>query len=85
MSSVLERFLRYVRIDTKSDETSPTSPSTAKQLDLCRLLEQECRELNLDNVSLSEYGTVLATIPSTVDHAAPIIALVAHVDGNLAA
>jgi len=80
VSSVLERFLRYVRIDTQSDETSPTSPSTAKQFDLCRLLEQECRELNLDDVSLSEYGTVLATIPSTVDHAAPTIAFVAHVD-----
>ena len=45
MSSVLERFLRYVRIDTKSDETSPTSPSTSRQLDLSKLLEQECREL----------------------------------------
>jgi tripeptide aminopeptidase len=80
VSSVLERFLRYVRIDTQSDETSPTSPSTPKQLDLCRLLEQECRELNLDDVSMSESGTVLATIPSTVNHAAPTIALVAHVD-----
>lgn len=80
MSSVLERFLKYVRIDTQSDETSPTSPSTAKQLDLCRLLEQESRDLNLQNISISEYGTVLATIASTIDHPAPTIALVAHVD-----
>ncbi|MDC0307660.1 peptidase T [Planctomycetaceae bacterium] len=80
MSSVLERFLRYVRIDTQSDETSSSSPSTAKQLDLCRLLEQECRELNLADISMSDVGTVLATIPSNVDHDTPTIALVAHVD-----
>ena len=80
MSSVLERFLRYVRIDTKSDETSPSSPSTAKQLDLCRLLEEECRELNLTDISTNAAGAVLATIPSNVDHDAPTIALVAHVD-----
>lgn len=80
MSSVLERFLRYVRIDTKSDETSSSSPSTAKQLDLCRLLEEECRELNLSDISTNEAGAVLATIPSNVDHEAPTIALVAHVD-----
>ncbi|MDG2391012.1 MAG: peptidase T [Planctomycetaceae bacterium] len=80
MSSVLERFLRYVRMDTQSDETSSSSPSTAKQLDLCRLLEQECRELNLADISMSDVGTVLATIPSNVDHDTPTIALVAHVD-----
>jgi tripeptide aminopeptidase len=80
VSSVLERFLRYVRIDTQSDETSSSSPSTAKQLDLCRLLEQECRELNLADISMSDVGTVLATIPSNVDHDTPTIALVAHVD-----
>lgn len=80
VSSVLERFLRYVRIDTKSDETSSSSPSTARQLDLCRLLEAECRELNLSDISTNEAGAVLATIPSNVDHEAPTIALVAHVD-----
>lgn len=80
MSSVLERFLRYVRIDTQSDETSSSSPSTEKQLDLCRLLVEECRELNLDDISMSSVGTVLATIPSNVEHEAPTIALVAHVD-----
>lgn len=80
VSSVLERFLRYVRIDTQSDETSSSSPSTEKQLDLCRLLVEECRELNLDDISMSSVGTVLATIPSNVEHEAPTIALVAHVD-----
>lgn len=80
MSSVLDRFLTYVRIDTTSDETSDTRPSTRCQLDLCRLLADECRELGLADVSLSDEGVVTATIPSSVSHTAPAIALIAHVD-----
>ncbi len=80
MSALVERFCRYVRIDTQADETSSTAPSTAKQLDLSRLLAEECRELGLEEVSLSEQGVVLATIPATVSHTAPTIAWVAHVD-----
>jgi tripeptide aminopeptidase len=80
MSSVLERFLRYVRIDTQSDETQSSVPSTAKQLDLCRLLADECRELGLVDVSLDQFGIVMGTIPATLDRAAPAIAWVAHVD-----
>lgn len=77
---LLERFLRYVQIDTQSNEHSRTVPSTAKQLDLCRLLEAECRELKLANVSLDKYGIVMATIPSNVSHPCPAIAWLAHVD-----
>ncbi len=80
MSSLLDRFLRYVRIDTQSDETSPSSPSTDKQLELSRLLADECRELGLADVSLSDRGVVMATIPATVTHRAPAIAFVTHVD-----
>lgn len=80
MSSVLDRFLRYVRIDTQSDEDSSTYPSTAKQLDLSRLLADECRALGLVDVSLSEFGVVRGTIPANVEHQAPAIAWVAHVD-----
>jgi tripeptide aminopeptidase len=80
MDTLLDRFLRYVRIDTQSDETSPTYPSTAKQLDLSRLLAQECRDLGLSEVSLDEHGIVMATVPATVPHDAPAIAWVAHVD-----
>jgi len=78
--SLLERFLQYVRIDTKSDEASPTTPSTAKQLALSRLLEQECRALKLNDVSCDEHGIVMATIPATVTHAAPMIVWNSHVD-----
>ena len=80
MSTLLERFLRYVRIDTQSNEHSKSVPSTARQLDLCRVLETECRELGLSDVSLDEFGNVLATVPATINHAAPVIAWVAHVD-----
>ncbi|HBN75639.1 MAG TPA: peptidase T [Planctomycetaceae bacterium] len=80
MPTLLERFLTYVCIDTQSDETSPSAPSTEKQLDLSRLLEQECRELGLEDVSLSPHGIVLATLPSNISDNVPTIAWVAHVD-----
>lgn len=80
MSSVLDRFLRYVRIDTQSNEDSTSYPSTAKQLDLSRLLAEECRALGLVDVSLSEFGVVMATVPANVAHQGPAIAWVAHVD-----
>lgn len=80
MPSLLDRFLRYVQIDTQSNETSTTVPSTAKQLDLCRLLETECREMGLQDVGLDEFGIVMATVPATVAGHAPTIAWLAHVD-----
>ena len=80
MDTLLSRFLRYVQIDTQANEHSRSVPSTAKQLDLCRILEAECRALGLTEVSLDEFGIVMATIPATVKHGAPAIAWVAHVD-----
>lgn len=80
MSTLLDRFLRYVRIDTQSDETSATSPSTAKQLTLSRMLADECREMGLTDISCDERGIVMATVPATVSHAAPMIVWNAHVD-----
>jgi tripeptide aminopeptidase len=75
-----ERFLRYVRIDTQSDEDSETYPSTAKQLDLLRLLLDEVKELGLDDAAIDDNGYVTATLPSTVDREVPTIAFFAHVD-----
>ena len=60
---VLERFLRYVRIDTQSQEDSPTYPSTAKQLDLSRRLVEELGELGLEDVELTEHGYVSQPCP----------------------
>lgn len=75
-----ERFLRYVRIDTQSDEDSETYPSTEKQLDLLRLLRDELTELGLADVDLDGHGYVTATLPATVEHEVPPIAFFAHVD-----
>ena len=80
MDGLVERFCRYVKVDTQADETSSTAPSTAKQLDLSRMLADECRELGLQDVSLSEQGVVMATLPGNVSHESPVIAWVAHVD-----
>ncbi|MFH1300029.1 MAG: peptidase T, partial [Planctomycetota bacterium] len=80
MDTLLDRFLRYVRIDTQSDETSPTFPSTKKQLVLSRMLFEECEQIGLEDVTINEYGIVMATIPSTVDGDVPAIGWVAHVD-----
>ena len=72
-----DRLIRYARVDTTSDPDSDTAPSTAKQLDLSRVLVDELRELGLE-VELTEHGIVFATLPGNVD--APTIGLVAHVD-----
>jgi tripeptide aminopeptidase len=75
-----ERFLRYVRIDTQSEEDSESYPSTAKQLDLLRLLREELGELGLADAAIDEHGYVTATIPATVGRVVPAIAFFAHVD-----
>ena len=77
---VEERLLRYVKIDTTSDESSPTSPSTERQYDLLNLLVDELNEIGAQDVRLTDYGAVLATIPATIAGDAPVIALLAHVD-----
>ena len=77
---VEERFLRYARIDTESDEKSTTTPSTARQYDLLRLLVDELQSLGAHDVRLTDYGAVLATIPATTTDAGPTIAFLAHVD-----
>src|SRR5687767_3539253 len=80
-SSALERFLRYVTIDTRSDDASTSTPSTPGQLDLMRLLVAELRELGLHDVVLDEYGYVMATVPATsAKENVPVIGFIAHVD-----
>src|SRR5215472_3667000 len=75
-----ERFLRYVRIDTRSDEESETYPSTPGQLDLLRLLRDELEQVGVADVTMDEHGYVTGTLPATVEHEVPTIALFAHVD-----
>lgn len=79
-TDLLERFLRYVQIDTRSDDKSPTTPSTPGQWDLLRVLEAELKALGLTDVVLTEHGYVLATLPATSPKNIPVIAWFAHVD-----
>jgi tripeptide aminopeptidase len=80
LKEIEERFLRYVQIDTQSAEDSTEIPSTAKQLDLQRMLAGELKALGAEDVVLTDYGCVLATIPATVDGDVPTVAFLAHVD-----
>jgi tripeptide aminopeptidase len=77
---LLDRFLRYVRIDTQSQRDRTQSPSTAGQLDLAEMLVAELLEIGLTDASLDENGYVTATLPATIEADAPVIGLIAHVD-----
>src|ERR1700749_2825946 len=81
MTSVLDRFLRYVAYDTQSDERATTYPSTASQLILLRDLARELRDLGLTDAIVDEFGYVMATVPSTSPNPdVPAIGFIAHVD-----
>ncbi|MDD7455242.1 MAG: peptidase T [Bacteroidales bacterium] len=79
MEKLLDRFLRYVSIDTQSNEDSETQPSTAKQLNLLGLLRDELNAMGVD-ATLDEYGYVMGTIPASEGVKAPKIGFIAHVD-----
>lgn len=78
--TVAERFLRYVVIDTQSDPTSPTCPSTEKQKNLGRLLADELQAIGLVDAHLDEHGYVYATIPATTDKKVPVVCFCSHMD-----
>lgn len=78
--TVLDRFLRYVKIDTQSDPFSETCPSTEKQKDLGRLLVAELKELGLSDAHIDEHGYVYATLDSNVDKDVPVICFCSHMD-----
>ena len=83
---LMDRFLRYVKVDTRSDDDSTSSPSTEKQKDLSRILVEELKSLGCDDAVMNEVGYVFATVPENLpaDHPAfgkvPTIGLIAHVD-----
>src|SRR6059036_3917695 len=81
VDTVLDRFLRYVRYDTQSNEASTTFPSTDKQLVLLRALTDELRAVGVADTTIDEYGYVMATIPATTQKTGvPTIGFLAHVD-----
>jgi tripeptide aminopeptidase len=78
--TLLERFLRYVQIDTQANEASATYPSTPGQLELGRILKDELLALGVRDATQDPHGIVLATLPATQKNACPVIAWIAHVD-----
>lgn len=78
--TVLERFLRYVAIDTQSDPDSPTTPSTEKQKNLGRLLVEELQGMGIADAHLDEHGYVYATVPANTDKQVPVICFCSHMD-----
>lgn len=80
MDKIIERFKRYIAIDTKSDENSETCPSTKGQLELGKLVVEELKDLGLSNVKQDENGYVYATLKSNIDKKVPTIGFIAHFD-----
>ena len=79
MEKLLDKFLRYVAVETTSDENSETQPSAMREVDLLRMLRDELRQMGIE-ADLDEFGYVMATIPSNVDKDIPSIGFIAHVD-----
>ncbi|MFD1316277.1 peptidase T [Namhaeicola litoreus] len=80
MENILERFLRYVKIDTQSDPESDSCPSTKKQWDLANLIAEELKEIGLQDVSIDKNAYVMATLPSNITYEVPTIGFISHFD-----
>lgn len=80
MSNLLDRFLRYVKIDTQSDDRTGLEPSTLSQMSFAKELAEELKTLGLSEVEVSEYGYVTATIPATDDSVEQVVGFIAHMD-----
>ena len=79
MEKLIDRFLRYVSVDTQSNEESETQPSAAKELDLLRMLRDELQAMGVE-ATLDEYGYVMASLPSNIGKEVPAVGFIAHVD-----
>ena len=80
MENILDRFLRYIAIDTMSNEESESQPSEAKELVLSEMLVKELKALGVDNAVLDKNGYVMASIASNCGKDVPAVGFIAHVD-----
>ncbi|HAS80037.1 MAG TPA: peptidase T, partial [Fusobacteriaceae bacterium] len=80
MTKLIERFISYVKFDTKSDENSLTCPSTKKQLKLASFLKEEMIKIGLEDVTLDENGYLMGTLPSNSNKDIPTFGFIAHMD-----
>ncbi|MGB6269067.1 MAG: peptidase T [Olleya sp.] len=77
---ITKRFISYVTVDTESDPTSNTTPSTAKQWDLANALVEELKAIGMQDVTIDKHAYIMATLPSNVDHNVPVIGFISHFD-----
>ena len=80
METVTDKFLRYISVETTSDENGTTHPSSLKELDLSRMLVEEMKKMGIADASLDENGYVMGTIPATMDKKVPVLGFISHVD-----
>ena len=80
MQHIIDRFISYVIIDTESDASSETTPSTKKQWDLANKLVEELKTIGMQDVTIDEKSYIMATLPSNVDHEVPTIGFISHFD-----
>jgi len=78
--TVVERFCKYVQVDTQSDPLSTTFPSTMKQKNLGEILVEELQEMGIADAEMDQHGYVYATIPSNTDKDVPVICFCSHMD-----
>lgn len=77
---LVERFLKYVKIDTQSSEESTTCPSTEKQFDLAKIIIEDLKEIGMSDIFMDENGYIMATLPSNIDKEVPTVGFIAHMD-----
>ena len=80
MQKIIDRFVKYITVDTQSDPNNPAFPSTEKQWDLAHILVKELNEIGLEDVTLDDNCYIMATLPSNVDFEVPTIGFIAHID-----
>lgn len=80
MQKIIDRFVKYITVDTQSDPNNPDFPSTEKQWDLAHILVEELKEIGMEDITIDDNCYVMATLPSNVDFEVPTIGFIAHID-----
>ena len=78
--NIIERFVKYVKIDTESDPNNSDFPSTTNQWDLAKVLEAELKAIGMQNVELDKNCYLMATLPSNINYEVPTIGFISHMD-----